>query len=95
MLSRKEQLILLRFLKCEKLTMNECLKKKMFTSQSDFYATMQKLSSFGLIHGSAFWSLTLKGRIRAKLIALDPNNDEDYTKNLRSEIIEFVYNPND
>lgn len=94
MLTEKDQLVLLELLFYGRKTRTWLLKNtKLFCNEPDFYNRMNRLKNFGLVQGSAFWSLTFKGEILTKLLALLPNNSKDYAKNLRSEIIEFEYNP--
>lgn len=93
MLNEQEQKLLLKLLKFKRLTKKDFLGKKLCGSESHFYCITARLGSYGLIHGSHYWELTFKGLILAKLLALLPNNDEDYTKYTEEEIIEFEYCP--
>jgi len=99
MLRIEEQYILLELLRHERLTNKELINIdvrgiNVFKDDNDYYTSVRKLERWGLIHGSKFWSLTFKGKIRAKLIALDGNNPKDYTKGLKNEVVwfEFEYN---
>jgi len=90
MLTDKEQLILLELLTHEKLSRKEFIKNtNLFCNDAYFFKKMKKLRTMGLLHGSAFWKLTFKGYIRAKLIALDGNNPKDYAKNLKKDVVLF------
>ena len=102
MLSEPEQIILLELLLHGKLNRNWFLKNTNFFSNTpDFFKRMAKLKDYGLIMNDGKidrfkqkdYFLTFKGEIRAKLIALDRNNPKNYTINLRSELIDFEYNP--
>ena len=93
MLDKKEQQILLELLQFKKLKVKQLLDLIPFDNDKDCFRCVRKLERWNLIHGSKFWHLTFKGKIRSKLIALDKNNPKDYTKNLKSEIVEFEYIP--
>ena len=97
MLEKKEQIILLELLFHESLSRIWFLKNtKLFYSTSDFFQVMAKLKKFNLVYNDGFrvdknnpklWHLTLKGQLRAKLIALDKNNPKDYRKNKKDVVL--------
>ena len=93
MLTEKDQLILLELLGGKKTRIWLLKNTKLFCNEPDFYNRMNRLKELGVVFGSAYWKLTNKGILLAKLLALLPNNPKDYTKNLKSEIIEFIYEP--
>jgi len=93
MLEEKDQLILLELLFHGRLKIHDLLNLIPFNNDKECFKHVRRLERWKLIHGSTFWGLTFHGKVRAKLISLDRNNPKNYSVNLRSEIIEFAFEP--